>query len=120
MPYQFTTSENTIAQRDDGSFVPWSPVASDGPLDKSGGVYRRWKGEGSPIPDSYVVPPPTADEIRAEQFNNDTDRQTIVTNLQNKTPDQIKTWINNNATDLATTKQMLIRLTLLVAKTLRD
>jgi hypothetical protein len=120
MAYKFTNTDNTIALRDDNAFISWSPVASDGPSDKGGSIYRQWKADGSPAPDSYVAPPPTAEEIRTAQFNNDIDRQTIVTNLQNKTPDQIKQWINNNATDLTTTKQMLLRLTLLVAKTLRD
>jgi hypothetical protein len=118
--YQFYASDNFLALRSgDGALVPWNPQANQ-PLDIDGHAGRIWKQDGSPIPDPYVAPPPTAEEVRTAQFNNDIDRQTIVTNLQNKTPDQIKQWINNNATDLTTTKQMLLRLTLLVAKTLRD
>jgi hypothetical protein len=118
--YIFADAANTIAFRSgDGACVKWDGQNNQ-PVDINGHTGRVWKADGSPTPDPYQAPPPTADEIRNAQFNNDIDRQTIVTNLQDKTPDQIKQWINNNATDLATTRQMLIRLTLLVAKTLRD
>jgi hypothetical protein len=116
--YIFARPDNSLARRSgDQGHVPWGP---QGPLDIDGLAGRTWKADGSPTPDPYQPPPPSAEDIRVAQFNNDIDRQTIVTNLQDKTPDQIKQWINNNATDLSTTRQMLIRLTLLVAKTLRD
>jgi hypothetical protein len=120
MTYKFSIADNTVAQRDDNAFVPWSPVASDGPRDKGGGVFRRWKDEGSPIPDPYVAPAPTGDEVRSAQFNSDTDRQDIVTAAANATPQQIKNYINNNVTDLASAKVMLIKLALLVSKTIRN
>jgi hypothetical protein len=120
MTYKFSNANNTIAQRDDNAFIPWSPVASEGPLEKGGNAYSRWKDEGSPIPDPYVAPAPTADEVRAAQFNGDTDRQDIVSAAANATPQQIKNYVNNNVTDLASAKVMLIKLALLVAKTIRN
>jgi hypothetical protein len=120
MTYKFATADNIVAQRNDNAFIPWSPVASDGPSDKGGSVYHRWKDEGSPIPDPYVAPAPTADEVRTAQFNGDTDRQDIVSAAGNATPQQIKNYINNNVTDLASAKVMLIKLALLVAKTIRN
>jgi hypothetical protein len=120
MAYTFANPERTMALRSvDNAFVPWNtnPVQ---PVDIDGQAGRTWKQEGSPIPDPYEPPPPSEDEIRAAQFNEDPDRQAIVTILQNKTPDQIKEWVNNNATDLVTIQQMLLQLMLLVAKTLRD
>jgi hypothetical protein len=121
MTYKFATPDNTIAQRDDGAFVLWSPVASDGPLDKGGGVYRRWKDEGSPIPDPYVAPAPTADEVRTAQFNSDTDRQNIITTLATATPAQIKTFCSNNFPSLTAAERLLMaKIILLLVLTIRS
>lgn len=60
------------------------------------------------------------ENARTTAFNNDTDRQAFVAAVKNATPAQIKTYINNNVTDLASARTMLYRLTLLVAFSLRD
>jgi hypothetical protein len=118
--YIFTQPDNAIAQRSgDGAFVPWDAQANQ-PKDITGAAGKIWQRDGSPIPDPYVAPPPTADEIRAGQFNADVDRQDIVTQVKNATPTQIKNYINNNVTDLASARVMLIKIALLVAKTIRD
>ena len=117
--YVFANPQNNVAIRSDGANIAWD-VANNQPTDIRGLVGKTWKRDGSPIPAAYTVPVPSAEDIRTAQFNNDNDRQIIVNNLKDKTPDEIKTFINNNATDLAGTKQMLLRLTLLCAKTLRD
>jgi hypothetical protein len=117
--YKFSNPNNTQALRSDGAYVPWDKQQQR-PADFAGYAGTIWELDGLPTPDPYIAPPPNSEDIRTTQFNNDIDRQTIVTNLRDKTPDQIKQWINNNATDLATTRQMLIRLTLLIAKTMRD
>lgn len=57
---------------------------------------------------------------RTTAFNNDPDRNALVAAVKNATPAQIKTYINNNVNSLATARDMLIKLTLLVAMTLRD
>ncbi len=120
MTYTFTQPDNTVAQRDDSAFVPWSAVAGDGPRDTGGGVYRRWKDEGSPIPGPYVAPSPTADDIRVAAFLSDIDRQALVTAVQTATPAQIKTFVTNNVTDLASARVMLMKILLLISMTVRS
>lgn len=66
------------------------------------------------------TPAPTADQLRDAALQGDTDRQAIVTAIKNATPAQIKTYITNNVTDLASARQMLIKLALLVARNIRD
>lgn len=118
--YVFIVADNSSAQRSpDMAFIPWNPTLNQ-PADIDGVAGRTWREDGSPTPDPYVVPPPTADEIRHQQYDADTDRQDIVSRIKDATPQQVKNWINANATDFATMKTMLVRLTLLVGKTMRD
>lgn len=63
--------------------------------------------------------PPTADDVRDEALLADTDRQAIITAIRNATPAQIKTYVNNNVTDLASARVMLRNLALLVALAIR-
>lgn len=69
-------------------------------------------------------PPPTPEEQaaidRINTFKADSTRQQLIDQLKTATPDQIKTYINNNVTDLASAKQMLIRLALAVALVVRQ
>lgn len=119
MSYVFNNADHTSVLRDDVVHVPWDP-ANNRPLDYDGQAGRLWIEAGSPIPDPYVARPPTADEARITVFNADTDRQTLVDQIKTATPAQIKNYINTNVTDLASARQMLMRLTLLVAKYIRD
>lgn len=65
------------------------------------------------------TPPLTADEVRDDALIADTDRQTIVNAIRNATPAQIKNYVNNNVTDLASARVMLRNLALLVAMVVR-
>lgn len=58
---------------------------------------------------------PTADEIRDDTFIADTERQTLLAQLRNATLAQIKTYVDNNTTDLASARVMLRRIILLLA-----
>lgn len=72
------------------------------------------------IEDNPPPPPlPTADELRAQQFAADSVRQVMVDQLRTATPDQIKTFIQNNVTDLASARVMLTRLALAIALIVR-
>lgn len=103
--------------------IPWDS-AENRPVDWLGDAGIKWDmlkakyGISEPAP--YVAPPPTAKKIRADAFKADIDRKALINAIKNATPAQIKTYINNNVTDLASARTMLYRLTLLVALTLKD
>jgi hypothetical protein len=118
MPYVFTDQDSAFARRDDGADIPWDKV-NNRPADIDGHAGRRWQLEGSPVPAPYVAPPPTEGELRNAAFDADVDRQNMVSAITNATPAQIKNYVNNNVTDLASARLMITRLTLLVAKSLR-
>src|SRR5215475_3183029 len=117
--YVFTNSGGTMVLRNDADHVPWSTDSPSHPLDVGGSAYRQWVADGSPQPSAYVAPPPTADETRIAALLADTDRQNFVSAAIGATPQQIKNYITNNVTDLATARQMLIRLALLVILEIR-
>jgi hypothetical protein len=66
-----------------------------------------------------INPPPprqlTADELRDETFLADSERQTLLAQLRNATVAQIKIYVDNNVTDLASARVMLRRIILLLA-----
>jgi len=54
--YQFHNSDKTIVNRlSDNACIPWDAV-NNHPLDVHGYVYQQWVADGSPTPDSYVLP----------------------------------------------------------------
>lgn len=74
----------------------------------------------------FTPPPPPPPDIRPPDdiardtaFLNDLDRQDIVSRVKTATPDQIRTWIMSNVTDLPTARVLLIKLALLVARLTR-
>lgn len=56
---------------------------------------------------------------RDAAFTNDTERMILVERLRNATPAQIRTYMNNNVTDLASARLMLTRLALVLATIVR-
>jgi len=120
MNYVFAKSDNTVARRSDNADVAWNPQANQ-PMDIGGSAGRQWIADGSPIPAAYVAPPPTADQIRAQTFLSDTDRQNIVTQFATATPAQIKTFISNNFPSLTAAERLtLAKIVLLMALTIRN
>lgn len=114
MAYTFANPENTSARRDDGAFVPWNPALNQ-PLDIGGSVGRRWIADGSPIPNPYVAPPPTADELRTTAFKSDPDRATLISHFKSDSLAQLETFVRNQinadgVTNLATAQTCLKRL----------
>ncbi len=61
----------------------------------------------------------TEDETRDDALLADADRQAIYSAIRTATPAQIKNYIQNNVTDLASARAMLTRLTLLIAMIIR-
>jgi hypothetical protein len=116
--YRFCVPNNILVQRGSESFVPWNPVLNQ-PNDIEGSAGRQWRADGSPIPDSYIAPGVTAEETRRSALLADTDRQNFLDNIATHTPQEIKNYIANNVTDLASAKLMLARIALLVALNLR-
>lgn len=57
--------------------------------------------------------PPSA--VRLATFQSDTNRQAILAAIGNATPAQVASYVNNNVTDLASAKAMLVKITLLLA-----
>jgi hypothetical protein len=120
MTYIFTSADKTVAlHEEDGGNVPWNPTLNQ-PEDIGGYAGRLWMDEGSPIPAPYVAPPPTPEQFRVTQFDSDAERRDFIMQIMNATPEQIKTYITNNVTDLPSARAMLIKLALLVAKVIRD
>jgi hypothetical protein len=86
------------------------------------------EGEGDTLPDIddlSSVPDPIKTEvednaIRFNVFRADTDRQDLVNNIAKKTPAQIKTYVQNNVTDLASAKILMAKILLLVGASGRD
>lgn len=117
MAYTFVLPDNTLVQRDDGALIPWG---ANRPADTAGVIYQKWVADGSPVPSAYVAPALTADQSRNAALDADTDRQNILQAIKGASPAQIKNYINNNVTDLASARTMLIRLALLVAKAIQD
>lgn len=56
---------------------------------------------------------------REAAFANDADRIILVERLRNATPAQIRTYMNNNVTDLPSARLMLTRLALVLATAIR-
>lgn len=75
------------------------------------------------LSDVYVepfVPQAVQDLItKREQIRADAQADTFVERLENATPAQIKTFVQNNVTDLASAKQFIAKLAIAVAYTLQ-
>jgi hypothetical protein len=64
---------------------------------------------------AHAPPPPTPEQIRAETFNVDADRIEMLDRLRSATPAQIKTYVQNNVTDLASAKVVLAKILLILS-----
>lgn len=60
-------------------------------------------------------PPPSASQIRYQAFQSDSNRQAILAAISTATPAQVATYVNNQVTDLASAKAMLVKVVLLLA-----
>ena len=105
--YQLTAT-NIIIRTFDGASIPNDPANRDRI------EYDVWVAKGN-VPDSYVIPSPTPQQIRITSFLNDLDRQVLMGKLTNATPDQIKTYVTANVTDLASARLMLTKIILILA-----
>lgn len=108
--YRLTLSPDIVIRTADGAAIPNSMDNADWR------VYQEWLGAGN-TPDP--APGPTAEETRENALLGDTDRQAIINAIRTATPTQIKNYVNNNVTDLASARQMLMRILLLVAMVVR-
>ena len=121
MSYTFTSPDNSMVLRNDGAFIPWDAT---GPRDKGGSVFKRWQTEGSPVPAAYVAPPPTTEEIIRAALLGNVNRQNIVAAIQAADPTTldvaVTNYVNNNVTDLASARAMLVKLALLVVYVIRS
>lgn len=102
-----------------GPFITVWSVAELGPVPTLADGFTADELRGPIITDPPPTPPLTADELRDEALIADVDRQAIVAAIRNATPAQIKAYVNNNVTDLASARAMLRNLALLVALTIR-
>jgi hypothetical protein len=73
--------------------------------------------ESYPVEDT---PPPTAEELQEIAIKNDADRLDLVSRLTNASPEQIKNYVETDVTNLASAKQLLGRILLLLARLARD
>jgi hypothetical protein len=117
--YDYATADKTVVRRSDAANIQWNPQTGT-PLDPQSAVAAQWILDGSPVPNAYVAPAPSADDIRIAAWLADVDRQNLVQQIANATPAQVKTYVNNNVTDLASAKVLLMKLILLVALTIRS
>jgi hypothetical protein len=62
---------------------------------------------------NYVAPPPG----RAKIFGDDVDRQELVERLRTATPAEIKTYVENQVTSLASAKVLLAKILLVLSTT---
>lgn len=102
-----------------GPFITVWSVAELGPVPTLADGFTAEELRGPIVTDPPPTPPRTADEVRDEALLMDVDRQAIVAALRDATPAQIKTYVNNNVTDLASARVMLRNLALLVALAIR-
>ena len=61
----------------------------------------------------YIAP--NAAQLRLQAFQSDSNRQAILAAISNATPAQVATYVNNQVTDLASAKAMLVKVVLLLA-----
>lgn len=59
--------------------------------------------------------PQSQGHIRNEAFNADVDLQDLLARLTAATPDQIKTYVTNNVTDLASARALLMKILLILS-----
>lgn len=76
-------------------------------------------GNFGPIAAYVPPPPPTAEQVaetaRKEALKTETQGDLLIQTLSTATPEQVKTYIQNNVTDLASARQVLMRLGVAVA-----
>lgn len=110
--YARTPTDDVVIRTTDGANIPVSSDNADAI------AYRAWLDSGG-VPEPYEAPPPSAEELCDEALLADADRQALLSAIRTATPGQIKTYIQNNVTDMPSARLMLIRLTLLVAVLVR-
>jgi hypothetical protein len=66
----------------------------------------------------YTAPTPT--EVREAAFATDADRIDLLNKLLAATPAQIKAYVQNNVTDLASARVMMMKILLLLATAIRQ
>jgi len=64
---------------------------------------------------AHAPPPPTPTQIRVDEFNADADRIDLLNRLRSATPAQIKTYVTNNVTDLASARVLLMKILLILS-----
>jgi len=94
--------------RDDGASIPPAPGNCDW------AEFQQWLAQGN-VPDPYVPPSPPADDARLDTIAADPDSVEIVEMLRTATLSQIKAYINNNVTNVASAKVALVKMALLLA-----
>lgn len=94
MAYVFGDQAHTFVIRDGDTRVPWNPSINQ-PAAVGAEAWRAWQLAGSPVPDPYVAPAPTADEARMASFKSDVQRADLITHLRTDTLAQIETFVRN-------------------------
>lgn len=115
----FSTTAFNCAMRDEGDGLgpyisAWS-VVELGPVPTLADGFTANELRAAINTSLPPTPAPKADETRDDALLADVDRQAIYNAIRNATPQQIKTYIQNNVTDLASARAMLTRLALLIA-----
>jgi len=107
--YQYSNISDIVIRLADNAHIPNDPTNRDY------SEYLKWRAVGN-VPDPYVEDPEVAAQRgRRENFNADTMRQELLTQLRNATPDQINTYVNNQVTDLASARTLLKKILLVIA-----
>lgn len=119
MAYVFSRADQSAVNKDGLTSIPWDAVRNQ-PLDSSGPAYRQWVLDGSPAPGPYVAPPPSAEDLRTQSYLADVDYQDLLTRIKAATPTQIKTYVQNNVTDLPSAKLLMAKILLLISLVARN
>lgn len=76
-----------------------------------------WSYDGSVFTPPVAPPPPepTADQLRVQSFDADSDRQELLNRLRSATPAQIKSYVTSSVTDLASARSLLTKVLLVLS-----